>query len=172
MLNASKSTTLDWIVQPKGASLQSLALESKPSIRAGESLEYETMERMSPETVALLAGELEAQQTCQKDNTLALEVSWPTKKVILEVLLPDQYRPLEATLDVWRGPSRIQVPRAVEKLTVAFFKRPSFKTMRTLRSSRSDSDYPRAGLCLRIAVDASQSTMVKELPGIIATCGP
>ncbi len=90
-----------------------LLLNITPPLKMGDIIEFETTERIRPGTIALLYDQLEKGK---KDNTLALDVSWPTKKLFLEVFLPDKFRLVKAQPDVWRGPSDISVEKVSKEM--------------------------------------------------------
>lgn len=85
-----------------------------PPLREGESITFETIERVGPKSVARLFGDLEDPEN-RPFNTFSLEISWPTKRLQLEVFLPFEYRG-QAEPDVWRGLSRIPVGKAAERI--------------------------------------------------------
>lgn len=80
-------------------------LSIDPPLRRGNVLEYETIEPMPPGRIDLLYNQLDK----ERENKFSYDVSWPTKSLSIEVLLPFQYAPISEEADVWRGPSRISV---------------------------------------------------------------
>lgn len=93
---------------------RTVRLDITPPLRPDDVLEFETIELIEPGTVALLFSQLEQPET-SPFNTFSLEISWPTRKLSLAVLLPYPYRSQAKPL-VWRGHSRISVGRVAEEI--------------------------------------------------------
>ncbi len=96
------------------AETRMMRLDVTPALRAGETLEYETRDALAPGSVAVLYDQLEDKKD-RPFNTFSLEISWPMRKLTLQLLLPYTHRS-QATPDVWRGLSKISVGRAAHEI--------------------------------------------------------
>ena len=103
-----------------------IVLDMRSTLQTGEFLEYEIVERLAPGSIALLLDQLENGET---ENKFSLEVSWPTRLLLINVHTPVTYAPSQIDSDVWRGPSRFSVGE------VARIARTSLKKQNLVESS-------------------------------------
>lgn len=89
-----------------------IILSIDPPLRRGNELGYDIIEPMRPGTIDLLYDQLGK----EKENKFSYDVSWPTKNLSVEVILPFQYAPTSEEADVWRGPSRISVEEVAREV--------------------------------------------------------
>lgn len=74
-------------------------------------MEYEIVQLIKPGTIALLEHQLEPNK---EDNRLFYDITWPTRRLILSVLLPERYQARNARIDVWRRPLHVTIDDLAE----------------------------------------------------------
>ena len=88
------------------------AIDIEPSLALGDEIEFELQERVPPGTFALYSDQLEDDATGY--NSFAWDISRPTNRLKLRVLIPTIARPAEGRFepDVWFavGPGRVRQP--------------------------------------------------------------
>lgn len=140
-----------------------IILDMRSTLQAGEFLEYEITERLAPGSIALLLDQLENGET---ENKFSLEVSWPTRLLLINVRTPTTVAPAQIDSDVWRGPSRFSV-REVARIARGELKKQNLIESSGARTQKFwfEHQYPPQGLVYALKWVPPMEVLPDHAPG-------